>query len=116
MSKDNEVKTSAGTGTISEPLGGLYAGPTPSNPAPTLQPSPNPTEPVEHKGEYDGQIAVKFSAGPNYRHSFDFDLPNVMGTLGVAGLNDEAITSMIEKVLIEKFGTGGVVRVQHRKT
>ena len=80
------------------------------------QQSPNPTRPVEHKGEYDGQIAVRFSAGNAYKHTFEFSLPNVLGTLGVAGLNDEAITAMIEKVLVEKFGTGGVVRAHNQKT
>ena len=98
------------TSPVSKPLGGLYAGPASGNFASERQQSPNPTHPVEHRGEYDGHATVTFSAGPNYRHSFDFDLPNVLGTLGVAGLNDEAITLMIEKALIEKFGAGGVVR------
>ena len=61
-------------------------------------------------GEYDGHVTVNFKAGNGYNHSFSFDLPNVVGNLGVAGLNDAAITEMIEHALIGKLGTGGVVR------
>ncbi len=71
----------------------------------------SPNQPVLHKGEYDGRVTISFHAGKAYKHDFEFALPNVLGTLGVAGLNDEAITMMIEKALIEKLGSGGVVRV-----
>jgi hypothetical protein len=74
------------------------------------QQAPNPTKPAAHKGEYDGEVTVTFSANNGYKHSFEFALPNVIGALGVSGLNDEAITVMIEEALIRKMGSGGVVR------
>ena len=112
--------------TVSKPLGGLYANPTEEQKqeleasqkdsvddpveeeqAPSAPPAPH----LLHKGEYDGRVTINFRAGKAYKHDFEFALPNVLGTLGVAGLNDEAITIMIEKALIEKLGSGGVVRV-----
>ena len=61
-------------------------------------------------GEYDGYVKIIFSAGKSYDHVFAFDLPNVIGNLGVAGINDAAITEMIERALVDKLGRGGVVR------
>ena len=61
-------------------------------------------------GEYDGHVTVSFKAGNGYSHSFSFALPNVIGNLGVAGINDTAITEMIERALVDKLGRGGVVR------
>ena len=61
-------------------------------------------------GEYDGYVRISFSAGNGYSYSFSFALPNVIGNLGVAGINDVAITEMIERALVDKLGRGGVVR------
>ena len=113
--------------TVSKPLGGLYANPTEEQKqeleasqkdtvdvpleekqAPSAPPAPH----LLHKGEFDGKITISFRAGNGYKHNFTFALPNVFGTLGVAGMNDEAITAIIEKALIEKLGSGGVVRVK----
>lgn len=38
-----------------------------------------------------------------------------MGTLGIVGLNDDAIRSLIENALLTRFGTGGVVRQNNEK-
>ena len=61
-------------------------------------------------GEYDGYVKISFGAGKSYDHVFAFYLPNVIGNLGVAGINDAAITEMIERALVDKLGRGGVVR------
>ena len=122
---------------VSKPMGGLYAGPVPgSTPKvsakvrpfrydpdadispPVIVPFPKDTKQqpypnvAGHKvcGEYDGYVKIIFSAGKSYDHVFAFDLPNVIGNLGVAGINDAAITEMIERALVDKLGRGGVVR------
>jgi hypothetical protein len=78
------------------------------------QQAPNP-KPSQRGGEYDGDITVNFRANQGYNYSFGFDLPNVMGTLGIVGLNDDAIRSLIENALLTRFGTGGVVRRNNEK-
>ena len=80
------------------------------------QQSPNDSNHRVFGGEYDGHVTVSFKAGNGYNHSFSFDLPNVIGNLGVAGLNDVAITEMIEHALIGKLGSGGVVKSPHQKS
>lgn len=73
--------------------------------------APNlPLQPL-YQGEYDGLIKINFRAGNGYKYSFAFALPNVLGTLGVATLNNESVMTMIEKALIYKLGSGGVVRI-----
>lgn len=71
--------------------------------------SPNPA-PARKGGEYDGEVTVSFRANKGYHYEFSFDLPNVSGTLGIVGMNDDAIRSLIENALITRLGTGGVVR------
>ena len=122
---------------VSKPMGGLYAGPVPgstpkvsakirpfrydpdaeiSPPVTAAIPKDNKPQPAPnlagHRvcGEYDGHVTVGFKAGNGYDHSFSFDLPNVIGNLGVAGINDVAITEMIERALVDKLGRGGVAR------
>ena len=116
--------------TESKRLGGLYANPTETQkqeieadkkPVDTLEidevleiEKPEalniPVQP-RYQGEYDGLIKINFRAGNGYKHSFAFALPNVLGTLGVAALNNETVMMMIEKALIDKLGSGGVVRI-----
>lgn len=71
--------------------------------------SPNPA-PTRKGGEWDGEVTVNFRTNKGYHYEFSFDLPNVSGTIGVAGMNDDAIRSLIEAALITRLGTGGVVR------
>ena len=127
----------ADNGVVSSPMGGLYAGLVPGStpkvsvksrpfrydPDAEISPPVTATIPKDNKqqpdpnvaghrvcGEYDGHVTVNFKAGNGYDHSFSFDLPNVIGNLGVAGINDVAITDMIERALVDKLGRGGVVR------
>ena len=133
----------ADNGVVSSPMGGLYAGPVPgSTPKvsvksrpfrydPDAEISPPVTTTIRqaiepqkslnvtgHRvcGEYDGYVTVNFKAGNGYDHSFSFDLPNVIGNLGVAGINDAAITEMIERALVDKLGRGGVARAVRRES
>ena len=133
-------KETADNSVVSKPMGGLYAGPVPSGTAngpaitstvtlhapkdrpfrydPEVEISPPVTDTILPKvsahrvfgGEYDGHVTVSFKAGNGYNHSFSFNLPNVIGNLGVAGLNNVNITDMFERALIGKLGSGGVVR------
>lgn len=73
------------------------------------QQSPNPA-PTRKGGEWDGEVTVNFRTNKGYHYEFAFDLPNVSGTLGIVGMNDDAIRSLIENALITRLGTGGVAR------
>ena len=126
MSNDENKTNQTDTGTVSRPMGRLYASPVPATPVtvatvPKISSAAPMTEVMKLPGEMganDGHISIKFDSnlgqnGSGYEkvsHSFEFDLPNIVGTLSIAQMNKDSIMQIFEEALIRKLGGGGVVR------
>jgi hypothetical protein len=60
--------------------------------------------------EFDGHLTCVFEAGNGFSCAFEFDLPNVIGQMGMARMNEASFSAMINKALVEALGANGVVK------